>query len=122
MHHLLQNVAELEQVTHHDVVALLAQFLKALDLKRSGSLRSYFLLTLLILLKDFYLSVDNIIRKDLHELKETIAEKARKYKYTVEMGRTHGVQAEPTTFGLKLARWHAEINRDIERFEHAAKG
>lgn len=38
------------------------------------------------------------------------------------MGRTHGVHAEPTTFGLKLARWYAEINRDIERFEHAAAG
>ena len=36
------------------------------------------------------------------------------------MGRTHGVQAEPTTFGLKLARWYAEINRDIERFKAAA--
>ncbi|MBA1392633.1 adenylosuccinate lyase, partial [Lactobacillus sp. XV13L] len=34
----------------------------------------------------------------------------------------HGVQAEPTTFGLKLARWYAELNRDIDRFEHAAKG
>ena len=38
------------------------------------------------------------------------------------MGRTHGVHAEPTTFGLKLARWYSEINRDIDRFEHAAKG
>ena len=43
-----------------------------------------------------------------------LVRKAKKYKYTVEMGRTHGVQAEPTTFGLKLARWYAEINRDIE--------
>lgn len=64
---------------------------------------------------------DEIILKDLETLKETIADSARKYKYTVEMGRTHGVQAEPTTFGLKLARWYAEINRDIERFKAAAK-
>ena len=71
-----------------------------------------------VLLKE----ADEIIRKDLAELKETIAQKARKYKNTVMMGRTHGVQAEPTTFGLKLARWYTELERNIERFEHAAKG
>ena len=38
------------------------------------------------------------------------------------MGRTHGVHAEPTTFGLKLATWYSEMKRNIERFEHAAKG
>ena len=37
------------------------------------------------------------------------------------MGRTHGVHAEPTTFGLKLALWYSEMKRNIERFEHAAK-
>ena len=35
------------------------------------------------------------------------------------MGRTHGVHAEPTTFGLKLATWYSEMKRNIERFEHA---
>ena len=38
------------------------------------------------------------------------------------MGRTHGIHAEPTTFGLKLARWYSEMKRNQERFEHAAKG
>ena len=38
------------------------------------------------------------------------------------IGRTHGVQAEPMTFGLKMCRWYTEIERDIERFEHAAAG
>lgn len=66
--------------------------------------------------------VNDILRKDLQEFKEIVARKAKKYKNTVMMGRTHGVHAEPTTFGLKLARWYSEINRDIERFEHAAKG
>jgi adenylosuccinate lyase len=63
-----------------------------------------------------------IIRKDLETFKDTLASQAKKYKYTVMMGRTHGVHAEPMTFGLKLARWYSEIKRDIERFEHAAKG
>ena len=38
------------------------------------------------------------------------------------MGRTHGVHAEPTTFGLKLALWYEEMKRNVERFEAAAKG
>src|SRR3712207_8808779 len=48
--------------------------------------------------------------------------RSKEYKYTVMMGRTHGVHAEPTTFGLKIARWYSEMKRNIERFEHAAKG
>ncbi|MDN6640487.1 MAG: adenylosuccinate lyase, partial [Tetragenococcus sp.] len=65
---------------------------------------------------------NEILRDDLEKFAETIAKKAKDYKYTVMMGRTHGVHAEPTTFGLKLALWYAEVKRQIERFEHAAKG
>src|SRR5699024_7959265 len=42
------------------------------------------------------------------------------YKHTVMMGRTHGVHAEPTTFGLKCALWYAEMRRNMERFKKAA--
>src|SRR5690606_33861534 len=49
-----------------------------------------------------------------------LGEKAREHKYTVMMGRTHGVHAEPTTFGLKLALWHAEMQRNLKRLEEAA--
>lgn len=65
---------------------------------------------------------DEILRQDLAMVKNTIAKRALEHKNTVMMGRTHGVQAEPTTFGLKLARWYAEIKRNIDRFEHAASG
>src|SRR5699024_10149039 len=41
-------------------------------------------------------------------------------KHTVMMGRTHGVHAEPTTFGLKLALWYEEMKRNLERFDEAA--
>ncbi|QNQ81897.1 adenylosuccinate lyase [Lactobacillus sp. PV037] len=118
-----ERVAELEAVTHHDVVAFTRTVSESLGAEKKWV---HFGLTSTdvvdtaqgVLLKE----ADEIIRQDLVKLKETIAQKARKYKYTVMMGRTHGVQAEPTTFGLKLARWYAEIVRDIERFEHAAKG
>ena len=46
-----------------------------------------------------------------------LAEKAKKYKYTLMMGRTHGVHAEPTTFGVKMALWYAEMKRNFERFK-----
>ncbi len=65
---------------------------------------------------------NDILREDLKRFTEIIGEKAKEHKYTVMMGRTHGVHAEPTTFGLKLATWYSEMKRNIERFEHAAKG
>ncbi|WP_278953649.1 adenylosuccinate lyase [Lactobacillus apis] len=118
-----ERVAELEQVTHHDVVAFTRTVSESLGPEKKWVHFGLTSTDVVDTAQGYILKqADDIIRQDLHELKNTIAEKARKYKNTVEMGRTHGVQAEPTTFGLKLARWYAEINRDIERFEHAAKG
>ena len=118
-----ERVAELEQVTHHDVVAFTRTVSESLGPEKKWVHFGLTSTDVVDTAQGYILKqADAIIRQDLHELKKTIAEKARKYKNTVEMGRTHGVQAEPTTFGLKLARWYAEINRDIERFEHAAKG
>ena len=65
---------------------------------------------------------NDILRKDLRRFLEIIQQKALEHKYTVCMGRTHGVHAEPTTFGLKLALWYSEMKRNIERFERAAQG
>ena len=118
-----ERVAELEQVTHHDVVAFTRTVSESLGPEKKWVHFGLTSTDVVDTAQGYILKqADEIIRQDLHELKKTIAEKARKYKNTVEMGRTHGVQAEPTTFGLKLARWYAEITRDIERFEHAAKG
>ena len=63
---------------------------------------------------------NEILRKDLEHIIEVLASKAREHKETVMMGRTHGVHAEPTTFGLKCALWFAEMKRNLERFETAA--
>ena len=62
-----------------------------------------------------------IIRDDLEKLKAVLKRRAFEFQHTPTIGRTHGVHAEPTTFGLKLANWFSEIQRDIERFEHAAE-
>ena len=118
-----KRVAELEQITHHDVVAFTRTVSESLGPEKKWVHFGLTSTDVVDTAQGYILKqADAIIRQDLQDLKKTIAEKACKYKNTVEMGRTHGVQAEPTTFGLKLARWYAEIKRDIERFEHAAKG
>jgi adenylosuccinate lyase len=62
-----------------------------------------------------------IIRNDLEALKTVLKRRALEFQSTPIIGRTHGVHAEPTTFGLKLANWYSEVERDIARFEHAAE-
>ena len=62
-----------------------------------------------------------IIREDLAKLCEVLKRRAWEFKDTPMIGRTHGIHAEPITFGLKLANWYSEVQRDIERFEMAAE-
>ncbi len=61
-----------------------------------------------------------LLLKDLGALKEVLARRAKEFRYTVMIGRTHGIHAEPVTFGLKLALWYAETLRNIERLTAAA--
>jgi len=62
-----------------------------------------------------------LIREDLERLKEVLGRRAHEFKHTPTIGRTHGIHAEPTTFGLKLANWYAETVRNIVRFERSAE-
>ncbi|WP_020402099.1 adenylosuccinate lyase [Gracilimonas tropica] len=61
-----------------------------------------------------------ILLEGIERIIEVLGEKAKKHKFTVMMGRTHGIHAEPTTFGLKCALWYAEMNRNLKRFKKAA--
>ena len=63
----------------------------------------------------------HIIRNDLEKLKNVLARRAQEFRHTPIIGRTHGIHAEPTTFGLKLAIWYAETVRNIARFERSAE-
>ncbi|MBM7580426.1 adenylosuccinate lyase [Jeotgalibacillus terrae] len=65
---------------------------------------------------------NEILLADLERFVDILAEKAKEHKDTVMMGRTHGVHAEPTTFGLKLALWYEEMKRNLDRFKRAAAG
>ena len=60
-----------------------------------------------------------ILDQDLKNLMQVLRRQAHKYKRTVMIGRTHGVHAEPITFGLKLALWYQEMARHLERFKKA---
>jgi adenylosuccinate lyase len=60
-----------------------------------------------------------LILKDLDSLKDVLARRAKEFRNTVMIGRTHGIHAEPVTFGLKLALWYAETLRNIERLKAA---
>jgi adenylosuccinate lyase len=63
-----------------------------------------------------------IIREDLERLSEVLKRRAWEFKDTPQIGRTHGIHAEPITFGFKLANWYSETQRNIERFVQAAEG
>jgi adenylosuccinate lyase len=63
----------------------------------------------------------DIIIQDVKELTAVLAQRAIEHKYTTMIGRTHGVHAEPTTFGLKLALWVEEMRRNLHRLTEAKK-
>src|ERR1041385_8419955 len=64
----------------------------------------------------------DVILKDLHGLIEAVRMRAEEHRRTPMIGRTHGVHAEPMTFGLKLALWYAELARGVARVERAREG
>ena len=64
---------------------------------------------------------NEILRQDIVEFMDILKEKALAYQDTIMMGRTHGVHAEITTFGMKFALWYEEMKRNLERFDLAAK-
>lgn len=119
----IQRILEIEEQTRHDVVAFTRAVSESLGEERKWV---HYGLTSTDVVDTAYgyliRQANDLLRVGLKRLADVIAKKAKEHKYTVMMGRTHGVHAEPTTFGLKLALWYSEMKRNIERFEHAAKG
>lgn len=118
-----KRILEIEAQTHHDVVAFTRAVSETLGEERKWI---HYGLTSTDVVDTAYgyllKQANDLLRENLVRLTEVIGQKAKAYKHTVMMGRTHGVHAEPTTFGLKLALWYSEMKRNIERFDHAAKG
>ena len=115
-----RRVDEIEKVTKHDVLAFLTNVGESIGrLSRFlhyGLTSSDILDTsLALLLKE----ASDLILQDLHRLSKVLKEKALKYKETLMIGRSHGVHAEPITFGLKMALWYDETKRNLLRMERA---
>ncbi len=113
-------VDEIEKVTKHDVLAFLTNVGESIGpLSRFlhyGLTSSDILDTsLALLLKE----ASDLILQDLHRLLKVLKEKALKHKETLMIGRSHGVHAEPITFGLKMALWYDETKRNLVRMERA---
>ena len=116
----VERILEIEEETKHDVIAFLTNVAEYvgedsrfihMGLTSSDILDTSFAL----LLKE---AMDLIIR-DTIAFMEIIKEKALEHKNTVMIGRSHGIHAEPITFGLKLAVWYGEMKRNLTRLEEA---
>jgi len=116
----VQRINEIERVTKHDVIAFLTNVGESIGpLSRYlhyGLTSSDILDTsLAMLLKE----ASEMILQDIHRFLEVLKKKAFEHKETLMIGRSHGVHAEPITFGLKMALWYDEMKRNLVRMERA---
>ena len=115
-----EQIKKIEEKTKHDVVAFIVNIGESLGPEarylHMGLTSSDLLDTALSLQ---CVEASDIVIADLKKLLNLLKEKAHKYKDTVCIARTHGVHAEPTTFGLKLAVWYDETKRNLQRMEEA---
>lgn len=118
----LQRVKEIEAEVRHDVIAFLTNVAENVGDESKyihfGMTSSDILDTgLAMQMRD---SADLILKR-LETFQGVVRSKAQQYKYTLNIGRTHGVHGEPSTFGLKMALWFAETQRNIERLQEARR-
>ncbi|PGS50893.1 adenylosuccinate lyase [Bacillus sp. AFS041924] len=116
----INRIYEIEKETRHDVVAFTRAVSETLGDERKWV--HYGLTSTDVVdtaLSYLLRQANDILLKDLENFIGILETKAKEHKYTVMMGRTHGVHAEPTTFGLKLALWTEEMKRNLDRFKSA---
>ncbi|MGC9066444.1 MAG: adenylosuccinate lyase [Candidatus Ratteibacteria bacterium] len=118
----IKRIEEIEKQTNHDIIAFVEQIGETI-----GESSRYFhygmtssdlidTATNLLLVK-----ATRILLADLEQFSETLRQKAIQYENLVQIGRTHGIHAEPITFGFKIAGWFFETKRNIERLKSALK-
>jgi adenylosuccinate lyase len=117
----IARIEEIERTTRHDVIAFTRAVSETVGPERKwvhyGMTSTDVVDTALgCLLK----RANAMLEDGLLGLARVLRKQARTHMHTVMMGRTHGVHAEPTTFGLKLALWHEEVMRGVRRFRSAA--
>ena len=118
----INRMKEILKVTHHDMTAFVNCLAETLGEESRfihlGLTSSDVIDTALSLQM---LEATGLLVQDIDVLLQILKAKALEHKDTIMMGRTHGVHAEPTTFGLKLALWHSEMERNRQRLEEARK-
>jgi len=118
----MKRMEEILQETHHDMTAFIGSVSESLGPEARfihlGMTSSDVMDTALSLQ---LVEASDILNEDIKGLLSVLVEKAIKYKYTVMIGRTHGIHAEPTSFGLKLALWIEEMQRNRQRLVEATK-
>jgi len=116
----IERINEIEKITNHDVIAFVEQISETvgeegkyihLGLTSSDIIDTSFSLILR--------EAGKLLLKDIEELLKILKEKAIEYKNTIMIGRTHGIHAEPITFGFKIGTWHFEFLRNKERLKKA---
>jgi adenylosuccinate lyase len=119
----VDRINELERTLNHDVIAFLTNVAENVGEESRyvhlGMTSSDVVDTALCVLMR---RAGLLLREGLERLESILAARAAEFKYTVMIGRTHGIHAEPTTFGLKLALWREETRRNLVRLDRAIEG
>lgn len=119
----IDRIYEIEKETRHDVVAFTRAVSESLGEEKKWVHYGLTSTDVVDTANGYLLKQANdIIREDLKNFIKMLRSQAVKYKYTPCIGRTHGVHADITSFGLKWVLWLAEMKRNLQRFEAAAKG
>ena len=118
----VDRINEIEATTHHDVIAFLTNLAENIGPEsrfiHMGMTSSDLLDTSLALLCQ---EAGEIILEKLKTFHQVLRKKATEHRETFQIGRSHGVHAEPITFGLKLAMWSEEMGRNVVRWERAVE-
>lgn len=119
----IPRIKEIEEQTRHDIVAFTRAVSESLGEERKW-IHYGLTSTDVVDTANGYLikQANDILRDDLRNFLEMLKSQALKYKDTPCMGRTHGIHADVTSFGLKWVLWYSEMQRNVERFDMAARG
>ncbi len=118
----VSRIHKIESKVHHDVIAFLTSITEKVG--DEGKFLHYGMTSSDVLDTSFNIQLvqaSKIISKDIDEILQVLKNKSLKYKKTICIGRSHGVHAEPTTFGLKLLSFYEEFKRNKKRLESAVK-
>lgn len=123
----VERIHEIEAEVKHDVIAFttaVAESLKSQGLAEESRWLHYGLTSNDVVDTAQALQIkeaSTLLRKGIAGLLDVLKRRALEFKHTPTIGRTHGIHAEPTTFGLKLLNWYAEMQRNLARFDAAAE-